>query len=190
MKFNKVLALHCHTTGINYEGDVTLNNQALSVGLGVIDMDTLTMVDSKLVKVKFDPSAYVWNAKLESIHGISKESAIEDGESLSDAALIIGEFLYQHFGIKDSIPLFGYNTLSFHVPFLNKILQSEELNFQFDNRTIDLFPLMAIANKYTIKEIFDVFEVDQSTPLSSLEIINTYRKIFKTLKTILSEFNI
>jgi hypothetical protein len=186
-KFNKVLAIHCHTTGMDYGSDVTLNNQALTVALGVVDMESMKMTDTKAVKIKFDGSKYVWNSKLESIHGISKQEAVEDGETLSDAASILGEFLYEHFGIKDAIPLLGYNPTSFHLPFLNKILLSEDLAFKFDNRSIDLFSLMAILQKYTVKEMFEVFEVDQSIPLSSLTIIKTYLKIFNTIKHIIKE---
>ena len=186
MKFNKALVLHCHTTGMDFGHNVTLNNQALTVALGVVDMETLKMIDTISIKVKFDNTKYVWNHKLESIHGISKEDAI-DGETLSDAATILGEFIYNNFGIKDSIPLMGYNPTSFHLPFLNKILLSEELNFKFDNRSIDLFPLMAILGKYTVKELFDVFDVDQTVPLTSLATIKIYLKIFKTLKNIIKE---
>lgn len=186
--YDKVLVIHCHTTGINFGDDVTLNQQALSVALGVVDMNTLKVTDHVNVMIAFDQDKYVWNDKLVGIHGISKEEALE-GEHLSDAAAICAEFIYNHFGVKDSIPVMGYNPLSFHVPFLKKVLKTEDLDqFKFDNRDIDLFPIMTLLGKYTIKDTFDLFEIDQTTPLPSLYIIKTYVKIYKNIQTIIKGY--
>jgi len=185
-KFNKLLTIHCHTSGLDYDSDdITNNNQALSVALGVVDLKTLKLIDVKTLRVKFDHELYTWNSKLESIHGISKEESFE-GENLQDAASIIGEFLYEHFGLKDSIPTIGYNVLGFHIPFVSKILKSEGLHFEFDNRSLDLFTLMALMNCYTIKEVYELFGIDSGEVLSSLESIKMYLKIFKTFKSLLA----
>jgi hypothetical protein len=185
-KFDKVLILHCHTSGISYSDDITAGCQALTVALGVVDMSTMKLTHTVDVKVRFDVDSYKWDKKLESIHGISGDDA-DDTESLKDSAAILGEFLYNHFGIDNAIPVMGYNPLSFHVPFLNKILHSEELYFKFDNRVIDLFTIMMLLDKTTVKDTLDFFDVDQSSPLSSLENIKTYLKIFKTIKTIVKD---
>jgi hypothetical protein len=185
--FNKLLAIHCHTTGLSFEGDdITLNNQALTVALGVVNLETLKFEATTTVKVKYDPSKYVWNSKVEAIHGISKEEALT-GESLTDAAGIIGEFIYEHFGVQNDVPLFGYNVESFHLPFLNKILHSEDLHFKFDYRVVDLFTINAVFGKFSIREMFEFFGIDQSEPLSSLSIIKQYLKIFKTFKALVNE---
>lgn len=186
--YNKVLVIHCHTTGINYGDDVTMGQQPLSIALGVVDMLTLKIIDSINVMIAFDPKTYIWSNKIAAIHGISKDKALE-GESFSDAAGICAEFLYNNFGVKEPIPTMGYNTLSFHVPFLRKILKSEDLDFKFDNRDIDLFPIMTLLGKYTLKDVFELFEVDQSEPLSSLFIIKTYVKIYKAIQSKLKEIS-
>lgn len=183
-KFDKVLAIHCHTSGVNYGEDVTVGSQPLTVALGLLDMKTLKYSETVTVQIKFDDEKYSWNSKLSSIHGITDEDKGE-GETINDAAAILGEFIYKHFGVKDSIPVFGYRALSFHIPFLNKILHSEELNFKFDDRAIDLFPLMAVMGQFSSKEMFEFLEIDQSQPLSSLYIIKEYLKIYKMFRTII-----
>jgi len=181
---SKALAIHCHTTGINYDSDdITTNQQPLSIALGVVDLDELKLVDHVNVMVKFQPDKYTWNDRLEKIHGISKEEASE-GEIFSDAAAILGEFIYNHFGVKDKIQVFGYNPLSFHVPFLNKVLHSEDLVFKFDTRDINLYTFMVALNKSKFDEMLDFFGIEER-PLSSLFLIKTYVKIFKTMKTLI-----
>lgn len=187
-KFDKVLAIHCHTSGMAFKGDdITLNHQALTIALAVVDMTTLKITTSTVVKVPFDTSKYAWDDKLVAIHGITKAEAVDDELNLSDAAAALGEFLYENFGINNSIPLMGYNPISFHLPFLNKVLMSEQLKFRFDNRAVDLFPVMALLGTYSVSEMFDVFEVDQSEPLPSLTIVKAYLKVFKTVKSIIKE---
>lgn len=183
---NKRLTIHCHTTGINYDtDDLTLNNQPLSIALGIVDMDTLKLEDKLFVNIKFDPEKYVWQTKLEKIHGISKDEALQ-GMDHYDAIEQIAAFLYSHFK-SDPIPLLGYNALSFHIPFLNKLLKEEDINFKFDRKEIDLFSLMALLNKTKYSDMFDLFGIDQSMPLSSLYHIKSYVKIFKAIKTIVQD---
>jgi hypothetical protein len=186
-RYDKFLLVHCHTTGINFDSeDITLNKQPLSVALGVVDNETLKMISSVNVRIAFDKAKYTWDDKLSSIHGITREDR-DEGESFADAAAILGEFIYENFGAKDTITVMGYNPLTFHVPFLNKILLTEELAFKFDRRDIDLFPIMALLGKYSAKEVFETFDVDTSEPLSSLENIKTYLKIYKTIRSIVKE---
>ena len=183
---DKVLVLHCHTTGVNYGDDVTLNQQPLSIALGVFDMKTLKLVDHVNVMVAFNPEKYNWNDKLVSIHGISKDEALE-GEDISDAAAICAEFIYNNFGTKEPVPVMGYNPLSFHVPFLQKVLKTEDLNFKFNQRDVDLYAIGTLANAHTMKELFETFEIDQTEPLSSLYIIKSFAKIYRYMTTILRE---
>lgn len=183
---NKRLVIHCHTTGINYGGDdITLNNQALSIALGVVNMTSLKIENQLNVNIKFNGEKYVWSDKLVSIHGISKQDAL-DGEDEYHAIEMIAEFLYNNFG-SNPIQLIGYNSLSFHVPFLNKLLKSEDIEFKFDHKEIDLYSIMAILNKEKVRDMFDLFGIDSSIPLSSLQHIKYYIKIYKAIKSIINE---
>jgi hypothetical protein len=186
-KFDKVLILHSHTTGINYGGDdITTNHQPLTIALGVVDTTTYKMVDTVSVQIKWDGSKYTWDDRWIGTHGVTKEDR-DNGETFTDAAAILGEFIYNHFGVKDSIPVMGYNPLSFHVQFLNKVLKSEDLHFKFDNRDIDLFPIMALMGKFTILEAYETFGIDTDSAISSMNHIKYFLKIFKTFKGIVSE---
>ena len=178
--FSKVLMIHCHTTGINFNGpDFSTGHQPLSVGLAVVDMNNYKIIDSYYSKVRFDAEKYSWNKKLESIHGfhlddISDVATPSIREVQSDVAL----FLDKNFDIDSKIPLLGYNIISFHLPFLKIILDyNEPFPFEFDGRPIDLFPIIAIFGKYTINYTIEMFGVDQSEPLSSLQLVKNYLKM-------------
>lgn len=187
--FSKVLMVHCHTTGLNFNSDdITKGHQPLSIGLGVVDMNTMKMVDSYYSKIRLDTDLYKWDEKLESIHGL-------DFHDISDPTILriddvqgeIALFLDKNFGIENRIPLMGYNIASFHYPFLKRILDyNEPFEFSFEGRMIDLFTVMALFGKYTIHDTLEFFNVDQSEPLSSLQLVKNYLKIYKTFTEMLS----
>jgi len=183
-KFEKVLAIHCHTTGVSKGDDITANNQPLTVALGLLNTSTLKFEETVSVQIKFDSKKYTWDSRLEDIHGITSDLR-DDGETFEDAAAILGEFIYKHFGVKDSIPVFGYRANSFHIPFLNKVFHSVGLHFKFDDRALDLFPLMAVMGQFSSRDMFDFLEIDQSQPLSSLYIIKEYLKVYRMFRTLI-----
>lgn len=184
--YNKVLVIHCHTSGLSFGKDITANAQPLTIALGVVDMKKVKMEKSISVQINFDNDKFSWNKKIEVIHGIG-ESENQNGETWQDATLIIAEFIAENFGIDDPIPLLGYHVESFHLPFLNKLLVSEGLEFKFDHKVIDLFPLITVFDKYSQKEMFEYLDIDQSEPLSSLYIIGVYVKIYKMFKVLIKD---
>lgn len=180
-KFKNVLAIHCHTTGMNFKGVKTDGHQPLTIALAVLDLDNLKIIDSINVNVAYDEELVKWNEVLENIHGLTKDQALS-GDSYSDCAAQLGNFIATHFGIDNKIPLFGYNINSFHLPFLEKILHMEELYFKFDERIIDLFPISTLIGKFSVYDTITALLGDQNGPISSQKFIVLYTKIYKMLR--------
>jgi hypothetical protein len=185
-KFSNVLAIHCHTTGMNFNGPKTLGHQPLTISLAVFDLDNLKIVDSINVAIEYNPDAVTWDASLEKIHGITLSQALT-GDSFMDAAAKLGTFIAQHFGFDNKITTFGYNVNTFHLLFLEQILQSEELYFKFDDRSIDLFPLATLINKFTAIDTIKALFGEQQGPISSPEYIGYYIKIYKFLRLMVNK---
>jgi hypothetical protein len=185
-KFNNVLAVHCHTTGMNFKGPKTLGHQPLTVSLAVFDLDNLKIVDSINVAIEYDPNVVKWDESLEKIHGITKAQALT-GESTSNAAALLGGFIAEHFGTDNKITPFGFNVNNFHLPFLEQVLHSEDLYFKFDERCIDLFPLATLIDKFTVYDTIKTLFGEQKGPISSPEFIAFYIKIYKFLRLMVNK---
>lgn len=179
-KFTNVLAVHCHTTGMNFNGVKTEGHQPLTISLAVLDLDNLKVIDSIDVSIKFDEDS-TWNTDLEKIHGLTLEQALE-GSDYSESASLLGIFIAKHFGIKKRIQLFGYNVNNFHLPFLEKILHSEELYFNFDERSIDLYPISTLLGQFSVYDTITALLGEQKGPISSSKFITLYTKIYKMVR--------
>jgi DNA polymerase III epsilon subunit-like protein len=175
--FTNLLAVHCHTTGMNFNGVKTEGHQALSVALAVLDLDSLAIVDNITIFIKPDPSIK-WNADLQKIHGIDLEMA-ESGVTTEEAAAILGTFIAKHFNIDKKVPVFGYNVNNFHLPFLEKVLHSEELYFKFDERAVDLFPISTLLGTFGVYDTIERLFGKKNGPIGSEEFIKYYTKIYK-----------
>lgn len=186
-KFTNVLAIHCHTTGMNFNGPKTEGHQPLTVSLSVFDLDQLTVVDSITVNVAYDPSIVEWNESLEAIHGLSRDTALA-GDNYNLCAAELGGFIATHFGTNKKIPLFGFNVNNFHLPFLEQILHSEELYFKFDERSIDLFPMATLMGKFSVYDAIESLIGKVDGPISSPQFIKHYIKMYKMLRAMISEF--
>lgn len=187
--FNKkYLGIHCHTTGINFNSDnITANCQPLSIALLVLDFNTKKILDKKYVKIRYKPNLYTWNDSLTKIHGFDKVEAENTGESFEDAAAILGEFIYEHFGLEHPIVLFGFNVLKFHLPFLKKILHDESLDFKFSDNSIDMSSVAPLLGVYKSNQLLEYFgKGNDERPLTSYEIVKNYFMIFKALSNILN----
>jgi hypothetical protein len=185
-KFNNVLAIHCHTTGMNFNGPKTLGHQPLTISLAVFDLDNLKIIDSINVAVEYNPDVVKWDESLEKIHGITKAQALT-GDSTTDAAAKLGGFIAEHFGINNKITTFGYNVNTFHLLFLEQVLQSEGLYFKFDERSVDLFPLATLIDKFTVYDTIKALFGEQKGPISSPEFIAYYIKTYKFLRLMVNK---
>lgn len=179
--FTNLLAVHCHTTGMNFNGGKkTDGHQALTVSLAVLDLNGLKLTHAINVPIALDRSIK-WNTDLEKIHGITEERALQ-GVSFSDAAATLGTFIATHFNIEHKIPLFGYNVNNFHLPFLESVLHSEELYFKFDERAVDLFPVSTLLGTFGVYDTIERLFGKKNGPISSEEFLTYYTKIYKTAR--------
>lgn len=180
-QFKKVLAIHCHSTGLDFNSkDITNNNQALSISLMVIDLKNLKIVDKIYKKIKFDDKKYSWNKYTEKFHGITYEESLL-GEDLEDVTASLTEFIMNHYSVNEPIITFGYAIHSFHLPFLKKIFKEYEMEFKFDDRCIDGLTFSTILDIYDSKELLINFGLGDKRQMTSEQINQSYFRIYKFL---------
>jgi hypothetical protein len=171
---------------MNFKGPKTLGHQPLTISLAVFDLDNLKIVDSINVAIEYNPDVVKWDESLEKIHGITKSQALT-GDSFTNAAAKLGGFIAEHFGIENKITTFGYNVNTFHLLFLEQILHSEDLYFKFDDRSVDLFPLATLIDKFTAIDTIKALFGEQKGPISSPEYIGYYIRIYKFLRMMVNK---
>lgn len=156
--FDKFLVIDAETTGLNFDvtsNDITEGHQAVSWGLIVADFATMKPIEELYVEIKWD-GVSEWHHRAEKIHGLSKEYLEKNGMDEEKAAELIGQLLYEHFGLDESIICMGHNVARFDIPFLKKLLYKYELYFKFSHRCLDSSSLGAMTlGTFTSQQLFD-----------------------------------
>jgi len=190
-QFEKILAVDCETSGMNYDhDDVSVNYQSLSWGLVVSDITTFKPIDELYVEIKWNGKSR-WEGKAERIHGMSREYLDKNGVTEEEAAEKIGIFIYEHFGIDTPIVLCGHNVQVFDRYFLKKLLHSHGLEFKFAHRGLDTFSLsMATVKEYNSDDLFEAVGLSKRGAHNALDdakyALETYRRINKLWKKCVS----
>lgn len=182
------LILHCHTSGINYNGDVTDGYQIISVA-GIV----LSPLNKKLSQIEkyivFDVKNK-WDNKARSIHGFSQDKLKSVGESENVVYEDFALFLADHFNIiEDKIQCIGYNIDTFTLPFIKVFLKDIPIKFSYSN--IDLKSLFCLEqNKIVdIKKFISFFSSTHSKQEqpSSIEMCNIFHMAYRYYCSIFSE---
>lgn len=193
---NKTLCFHTHTTGIDFNHDGSGSDQAISVALSVFDIESCTSLDALYILIKPNDNI-AWVPELEAIHGLSLDELNEKGNSLYDACNDIATFILKHFDLHKEIPIFGYNVNNFHLKALKNLFYryqytdepiADFLNeFKFSERSIDLYAISSLIDKFTVKQSVEALISKMSKPCSSLQHINYYQKMYKFFKFIMKK---
>jgi hypothetical protein len=150
--FDKFLAFDCETSGMAFGDNPSKDYQIVSAGLIVADF-TFKPIEELYVEIQWNGHAK-WDAKAESIHGMSKEYLLKNGIPEVEAVEKIGALMYDHFGMDSPISLLGHNVGTFDLPFLRKTLSNHDLNFKFAHRHMDTFSLAMGLSKLIILMIY------------------------------------
>ena len=140
--FSKVLAMDCETSGLNFGYDPSVGYQAVSWGLAVADAETLKVIDTLYVEIKWNGTAK-WEKKAEAVHGLSKEYLEKHGLTEEQALEEIANFIYQYwppndeFSTNRSVRCLGHNVATFDVWFMRQLFDKFDLPFHTGNRFID-----------------------------------------------------
>jgi len=186
--FDKFIAIDCATSGINRDADnPSKDYQSVSWGIIVASVKDFKPIDGLYTEIKWNGMSK-WDPKAEEVHGLSKDYLNKNGVTEAEAAEEIGGLLFEHFGIDVPITLLGHNVVSFDLPFLKKLLHSNDLLFKFSNRHMDTFSLaMGTVQTYNSDDLFDLMGCTKRGIHNALDDANfalkTYQIINKIWKT-------
>lgn len=153
--FDKFLAFDCETSGMAFGDNPSKDYQIVSAGLIVADF-TFKPIEELYVEIQWNGHSK-WDAKAESIHGMSKDYLAKNGLPEIEAVEKIGALMYDHFGMDSPISLLGHNVGTFDLPFLRKTLSNYDLNFKFAHRHMDTFSLaMGTFQAYNSDDLFEM----------------------------------
>lgn len=188
--FNKFLAIDLETSGMSFQNDDPSNNyeyQIVSIGLIVSNTKTYSEDAVLYREIRWNGTSQ-WNAKAESIHGLTKEYLEESGMDEEDALADIVEFILEHFDSTQPIVLMGHNVVSFDKPFFKALLRKHGIMFKFSHRALDSFPVgLLIVDAYDSNELFDKMGFPPRKEHNALEDIRYTLKAFRGVKNIMDE---
>ncbi len=187
---SKILVIDTETSGMSYEKDVTRNHQIVSIGLIVADSDDLVEQASMYAEIKWNGTSR-WDAKAESIHGLSKDYLDKNGMTEEDAVFEIMAFIITHFDINSPIILLGHNVRAFDLPFLEKLLSKFEFDVKFSHRTVDSFSVGLVCfDTQDSDELFSKFfkkRLEHNSLEDARMALGVCRKVRLIMDTILNE---
>lgn len=165
----RLLGLDMETTGLAYNADDPSFNprtkeyyQPVSVGLIVVDADTLKTIEELYIEIKWDGKS-VWNKKAEQVHGLTKEYLQEHGVTYEDAVVQIGNLLLDHWGPDSPIHILGHNPW-FDLCFFRRLMRTQDIDLKFGNKMIDTNSLgFAVFGTYNSTDLFDMIGVRHSS---------------------------
>lgn len=185
--FDKVLAIDCETTGINFDGDdVTKGYQSIAWGVIVADALTFDPIEKVYVEIKWD-GVSKWDTGAEKIHGLSKEHLEKNGMDSEEAVEHIVSMMYTHFTIDEPIVLLGQNVGRFDLPFFRKLLLSQGIPAKFAYRTLDTFALgYGMVRAHNSDELFEILGIKRPTPHNALSDAEASLKSYKVLNKLVN----
>jgi DNA polymerase III epsilon subunit-like protein len=118
--------------------------QAVSVGMIVVDSDTLTPIEKLYVEIKWD-GVSEWSKSAEKIHGLSMLYLEDNGMDADEAVATILEMLIKYWGTDSPITMIGHNPASFDIWFLKRLVRSVGIELKFASKQIDTNSLGSIV---------------------------------------------
>ena len=199
IKIHDIIAIDCETSGMNLNANRCLNQnsvahgyQAVSWGIVITDTETFKVKDELYVLIKWNGKSQ-WNAKAESIHGLSKEYLEEHGMDEEDAVVEIMEFLMKHLDITAPLYCLGHNVVSFDIPFLKDLFTRYELSdIKFGHRHLDTFALsMGTVQEFDSDTLFKRVGLKDRGEHNALEdaknALEVYRRLNKAWTQMLAK---
>jgi hypothetical protein len=161
--FEKVLAIDVETSGMAFnEDDPSINTatgetyQIVSIGLVVASALTFKPVEELYLEIKWD-GVSKWEAKAESVHGLSKSYLAEAGVTPEDAVVAIANLIADYWGNDVPVCLLGHNVSTFDIWFLKRLLRSFDIHVRFGSRTVDTNAIgLATFGTFNSDDLFEL----------------------------------
>lgn len=190
--FEKILVVDFETSGIalgcddaSYNPSTGATYQAVSVGLIVVNAQTLKPIDELYVEIKWD-GVSTWNDRAQEVHGLSREYLEANGMSTSDAVIEVADLILNHWGPTGNVVLMGHNVATFDLWFLKRLLRSEGIEVRFSNRTLDSNGLgFSVFSTYNSDDLFEQIGcVRDPTKHNALEDAKQSLQVFRMVRTL------
>ncbi len=190
---DRILAMDCETSGINWEASYSNSKkttidgyQPVSWGLIATDL-TYKPIAELYVEIKWN-GVSKWDQKAESIHGLTKKYLDKNGVDEEDAVALIVEFLMEHFNLEKPIYCLGHNVSTFDLVVLKDMFARYDVpGIKFGHRHFDTFSLsMGTVKELDSNALFKRVGLPDRGSHNSLEdarhALETYRRISKLWK--------
>lgn len=183
-RFEKFLAVDCETSGMSFGDDPSVGYQMVSIGLIVSDVTSYKELATLYIEIQWNGES-TWNLQAQAIHGLTQEYLEENGVTEEEAAVLIVEFIMEHFDITKAITLMGHNAANFDKPFLKALLRKFDINLKFSHRTLDSFPVGFLAvGAFDSNELFEKMGFPPRKEHNALEDIRYTLKSYRVLNKI------
>lgn len=192
--FNRILFVDVETSGMafgvpdpTHYPQSTDTYQIVSIGLIVVDADTLQPIEKLYREVKWNGES-VWEPKAEAVHGLSLTHLEENGVSEEDAAVEVAELIIKYWGTESPVSLGGHNVATFDRYFLQRLMSTYDIPIKYAARTIDSNAIgFATFGSYSSDELFSLIGCTERDPNAhnaltdaenSLKVLQIVRKMF------------
>ncbi len=163
------LVFDFETTGSFFDSRLKMGDkiQAIQLGATILRWDTMDVVDTFLVNIKYD-SKYIWSSEAEAIHGLSREYLEEHGVSQEEAATQFANFVLKWFGTEE-VMLIGHNII-FDIEFLEQLLEPYDIMFKQAITKVDLAAVAyTLFGLHKSDDIFNLLGMPQREEHNALE---------------------
>ena len=143
--FEKLLAIDCETTGINFSSnDPSEGHQALSWGLIVADAKTLKPIEELYLEIKYNELSKKrrkeekdFGVNAANIHGLTFDYLEKHGIDEQEAVVKIANLIIKYWGPTVQVKTLGHNVHMFDVPFLRSLFKRYNIDVPIGSRHYD-----------------------------------------------------
>jgi DNA polymerase III epsilon subunit-like protein len=176
--FEKLLAIDCETTGLDWDGDDPSNgHQAVSWGLIVADAKTLKSVEELYVEIKWNDESKAarkvdpeFSVSAANIHGLTYDYLEKNGITEEEAVVLIANLILKYWGPTSLVKTLGHNVHVFDVPFLRAMFRRHGIDLPLGGRHYDSNSIgFATVGAYVSDALFDCMGFDSRNSHNALE---------------------
>lgn len=167
--FEKVLAMDCETTGLNWEDDnPSIGHQPISWGFVVADAHTLKPIEELYVEIKWNDESReakktdpTFGVSAAAIHGLTFDVLEKNGITEEEAVIQIANLIIKHWGPTSQVKTLGHNVHLFDLPFLRAMLRRHMIELPIGSRHYDSNSVgFCTVGSYTSDGLFETMGFD------------------------------
>jgi len=176
--FEKILAMDCETTGLNFESDNPSDgHQAISWGIIVADAHTLKPIEELYLEIKWNDESRAMKEKdpnfgidAAAIHGLTFKYLEKNGVTEEEGVTQIANIIINHWGPTSQVKTLGHNVHMFDLPFLRAMFRRHGIDIPIGSRHYDSNSAgFCTVGSYTSDGLFETMGFNARDSHNSLE---------------------